>query len=115
MISLGLYPADTSAGFACQEEPFLASMPAELTENAHNPSFRSATRIQESFVAALERNTLGYLAVRTPAWISSDQLTILGFVSQCSAGLCYRLPRSNPDALLVGILCLVFELAGRQP
>jgi archaetidylinositol phosphate synthase len=90
----------------------MASTPTELTESAHHPGFVSATRIQESFVAELERHALAYLAARMPSWISSDQLTILGFVSQCSAGICYALARSNPDALLVGILCLALNWLG---
>jgi len=90
----------------------MASAPAGLTKNAHHPGFVSATRIQESFVAGLERNTLAYLAARMPSSISSDQLTILGFVSQCSAGICYALARSNPETLLVGILCLALNWLG---
>jgi archaetidylinositol phosphate synthase len=90
----------------------MASLPMKLTEAAQNPSFVAATRIQESFVAALETNTLGYLAERTPAWINSDHLTIMGFVSQCSAGLCYALARLNPDALLAGIFCLGLNWLG---
>ena len=90
----------------------MASLPMKLTETAQNPRFVAATRIQESFLAVLERNTLGYLAERTPAWINSDHLTVMGFVSQCSAGLCYALARWNPDALLAGILCLGLNWLG---
>jgi len=90
----------------------MASLPMKLTETAQNPRFVAATRIQESFHAVLERNTLGYLAERTPAWINSDHLTVMGFVSQCSAGLCYALARWNPDALLAGILCLGLNWLG---
>jgi archaetidylinositol phosphate synthase len=90
----------------------MATISARLTENVYHPRFVSAIRIQESFVAALERKALAYLAARTPAWINSDQLTVLGFASQCSAGVCYALARSHPDTLLLGILCLALNWLG---
>ncbi len=68
--------------------------------------FASATRIQESIVAAAEQRTLNWLARRMPAWINSDHLTTLGFVSQCMAGACYGLSKLNPDFLLLGVVCL---------
>jgi hypothetical protein len=51
-------------------------------------AFVHATRIQRSFVASAERQTLVWLARRTPLWINSDHLTLLGFVSQCLVGAC---------------------------
>jgi archaetidylinositol phosphate synthase len=95
-----------------QEESSMASMPTKLVESAAQPSFVPATRIQQSFVATLERNTLAYLAARMPSLISSDHLTILGFVSQCSAGICYGLARWHPKALLIAILCLALNWLG---
>jgi len=74
--------------------------------------FAPASRIQESFSASAEKKVLIWLAERTPAWINSDHLTILGFVSQCLAGVCYALARLNPDALLLGIVCLVLNWLG---
>lgn len=73
--------------------------PKELT-------FAPATRIQESFVAATEKRTLLWLAKRTPGWINSDHLTILGFAGQCLAGACYALARWNRYMLLLGIVFL---------
>ena len=75
-------------------------------------SFAAAMRIQQSLIAAAEQRTLIWLAVRTPTWINSDYLTALGFVSQCSAGLCYALSRQNPRMLLVGIVCLALNWLG---
>ena len=77
-----------------------------------NLEFAPATRIQESLVASAEKRTLIWLAQRTPACINSDHLTLLGFVSQCLAGLCYALARLNPDALLVGIAFLALNWLG---
>jgi phosphatidylglycerophosphate synthase len=74
--------------------------------------FVPAPRIQENLVANLERRTLLWLAARTPACINSDDLTLLGFVSQCLAGACYALARLNPDLLLVGIVCLALNWLG---
>ena len=74
--------------------------------------FAAATRIQESFVAGIEKSVLVWLAQRTPAWINSDHLTILGFVSQCLAGVSYVMARYNPDALLIGIVCLALNWLG---
>jgi len=90
----------------------MPSMPSELAQEVQKPTLVPATRIQRSFVAVLEKNTLAYLAARTPSWINSDHLTILGFLAPCSAGVCYGLARSNPDALLVGIPCLALNWLG---
>lgn len=79
---------------------------------ATNPVFTPATRIQESMISGVERRTLIWLAQRTPTWINSDHLTLLGFVSQCLAGVCYALSRLNPDFLLVGIVCLALNWLG---
>jgi archaetidylinositol phosphate synthase len=75
-------------------------------------SFAPAKRIQQSLIAAAEKRTLIWLALRTPAWIDSDHLTAIGFVSQCLAGICYALSRLNPDMLVVGILCLALNWLG---
>lgn len=74
--------------------------------------FAPATRIQQSLVAGAEKRTLIWLAERTPVWINSDHLTLLGFISQCLAGACYALARLNPHALLVGIVCLALNWLG---
>lgn len=75
-------------------------------------AFAPATRIQESLVAAAEKRTLIWFARRTPAWINSDHLTLMGFISQCLAGACYALARLNPDALLLGIVFLALNWLG---
>jgi archaetidylinositol phosphate synthase len=79
-----------------------------------NPAnaFAPARRIQQSLIAAAEKRTLIWLAARTPAWINSDHLTAIGFVSQCLAGMCYALSRLNPHMLVVGILCLALNWLG---
>jgi len=75
-------------------------------------SFSPATRIQQSVVADLERKVLTSLAERTPQRINSDHLTILGFVSQCLAGICYAVARFHPKALIVGVAFLGLNWLG---
>ena len=75
-------------------------------------TFVPATRLQDSVVSNFERRTLVWLAQRTPACINSDHLTLLGFLSQCMAGVCYALAKFNPDFLMAGIVCLVLNWLG---
>ena len=75
-------------------------------------AFTPAVRLQQSFVAAAEKKTLLCLAERTPSWINSDHLTLLGFVAQCLAGVCYALTRWNRYMLLAGIVCLALNWLG---
>jgi phosphatidylglycerophosphate synthase len=74
--------------------------------------FVPATRLQQSFVAAAEKRTLVWLAERTPRWINSDHLTLLGFTAQCLAGVCYALARWNRSMLLLGIVFLALNWLG---
>jgi archaetidylinositol phosphate synthase len=76
------------------------------------PTFIPATRLQQSFVAAAEKKTLLWLAQRTPNWINSDHLTILGFAAQCLAGISYALARWNRFLLLLGIFFLALNWLG---
>lgn len=80
--------------------------------NLRKLEFSPAARIQESFVAGIEKRTLLWLAHRTPTWINSDHLTALGFVSQCLAGVCYALARWHPKALLPAIVFLALNWLG---
>ncbi len=45
-------------------------------------AFVSAPRENSAWTAALEKRLLIWMAERTPAWIGSDHLTALAFVSQ---------------------------------
>jgi len=75
-------------------------------------SFAPAARMQRSFVAGAEKRALIWLAERTPGWINSDHLTLLGFVSQCLAGVCYALARVHSEALIAGIVFLALNWLG---
>lgn len=74
--------------------------------------FRNAKRIQESALARGEKRALVWMAERTPAWINSDHLTILGFAAQVATGACYALSRFNRLWLIASIACLALNWLG---
>lgn len=69
-------------------------------------------RVQESWLAGIEKRALLWLAVRAPGWIGPDHLTVLGLVAQIGAGVAYALARWNKDALLLVIVCLGLNWLG---
>ena len=77
-----------------------------------NPEFHEAKRIQQSVLANLEKRTLIWLAARTPAWINSDHLTLLGLFSMAGAGAAYWWSSKNPFGLILVILCLALNWLG---
>ncbi|HEY6348868.1 MAG TPA: hypothetical protein VI636_05600 [Candidatus Angelobacter sp.] len=74
--------------------------------------FREAKRTQESFLAALEKKTLCWLAARTPSWINSDHLTLLGLAAMTGAGAGYWWSRTNHAGLFLVIACLALNWLG---
>lgn len=74
--------------------------------------FREAKRIQQSFLADMEKKTLYWLAARTPLWINSDHLTLLGLLAMAGAGAGYWWAQTNPLGLGVVILCLAINWLG---
>ncbi|MGI9101973.1 MAG: CDP-alcohol phosphatidyltransferase family protein [Terriglobales bacterium] len=74
--------------------------------------FVPAQRIQQSISSAAEKRALVWMAQRTPAWINSDHLTLLGFAGQVLAGVFYALARWDRRALLVVIACLALNWLG---
>lgn len=77
-----------------------------------NLPFREAKRTQQSVLAALEKKTLLWLAARTPSWINSDHLTVLGLLAMAGAGVGYWWSRWNRAGLLVVIVCLALNWLG---
>ncbi|HLJ26897.1 MAG TPA: CDP-alcohol phosphatidyltransferase family protein [Candidatus Angelobacter sp.] len=77
-----------------------------------NLRFREAKRTQESFLAVLEKKTLLWLAARTPSWINSDHLTLLGLVAMAGAGLGYWWSRTHPAGLFIVAGCLALNWLG---
>ncbi len=75
-------------------------------------AFKDAARAQTSLLAPLEKKVLIWLAHRMPGWVTSDQLTALGFVSLTGAGLCYGAARWDPRWLLAVIPMLAANWFG---
>jgi len=74
--------------------------------------FRNARRINGSLTAAMEKRALLWMARRAPAWVTSDQLTLLGLAAQFFAGLAYALARFDAQALLLVIFCIALNWLG---
>lgn len=74
--------------------------------------FRNARRVQEAISASLEKRVLVWLAERTPAWINSDHLTVLGAAAMFLAGASYAAARWYPAGLLLATLCLALNWLG---
>lgn len=89
-------------------QPQIVSQSSE----SHPVNFREAKRIQQSFLANVEKRTLIWLAARTPAGINSDHLTLLGLVSMACAGAAYWWSATNRAGLLLVIVCLAVNWLG---
>lgn len=75
-------------------------------------NFADARRINQSLTAAYEKRFLTWMAKRAPGWITSDQLTLVGFASQLGAGLFYVLARYSQYGLVGVIVCIVLNWFG---
>lgn len=74
--------------------------------------FAPARRVNHALTASLEKRALQWMAERAPRWLTSDQLTVLGLISQIGAGLCYALARYDRYTLLGVIVCLALNWLG---
>lgn len=77
-----------------------------------NGTFGHAARIQQSFLAATEKRLLVWMAERTPAWINSDHLTVIGFAAQLMTGISYAIARWSHLGLLGAIGFLILNWFG---
>ena len=87
----------------------MASQTISATTDGH---FKPAQRIHHALTANIEQRALHWLAARMPMWVTSDQLTLLGFSAQLGAGLAYALSRHHRLALLAVVLCLALNWFG---
>jgi archaetidylinositol phosphate synthase len=71
-----------------------------------------AARVQQSILAIPEKRLLIWMAKRTPAWISSDRLTILGFFAQLMTGVSYAVARWSQTGLIAAIAFLIINWFG---
>jgi phosphatidylglycerophosphate synthase len=76
------------------------------------PAFKPSQRSHTSLLAAAEKRALIWIARRLPAWVNSDHLTVLGFLSLIGAGVCYGYARWNAAALLWVIPLLALNWFG---
>lgn len=74
--------------------------------------FISADRVNQSLTANAERRFLLWLAARTPRWITSDGLTLLGLFGQIGAGLAYALSSYDFHMLLLVNLGIMVNWLG---
>ena len=58
-----------------------------------------ATRIQQNILARAERRLLNWLCARLPAWVTPDQLTVLGFAGAIMVAAGYMLSWVNAEWL----------------
>ena len=75
-----------------------------------NTPYTEAKRVHDSFLAAIEKRCLIWMAKRLPPAINSDHLTILAGVAMLGAGLCYW--NGSPTALLISIALLAVNWFG---
>jgi phosphatidylglycerophosphate synthase len=87
-------------------------MQASTASHVQNPEFHHATRVHRALTASLEKRILQWIAVRAPVWLSSDQLTALGLVAQCAAGLFYLVAHTLRLALVAVIACIALNWLG---
>jgi phosphatidylglycerophosphate synthase len=76
------------------------------------PSFKDATRIQDSITSGPERRALYWLAARLPRAVNSDHLTLLGFAAMFLAGVSYSIARWHSVGLLLATLFLAVNWFG---
>lgn len=77
-----------------------------------NAQFTSARRVNQALTARVEKRMLEWMAARAPRWVTSDQLTALGFAAQIAAGVFYAVSRYHRFALLLVILCIALNWLG---
>jgi phosphatidylglycerophosphate synthase len=86
--------------------------PNVLTEVRRIQRFENAARIHNGLTSDPEKRVLFWMAERTPRCVSSDHLTLLGFLAQVLAGVSYALARWNRYWLLAGIFFLALNWLG---
>jgi archaetidylinositol phosphate synthase len=74
--------------------------------------FRAADRAQQSFLAAIEKKCLLWIAARLPRWVTSDLLTALSLVAMLGAGTSYWMARTERVGLLLVIVWLAVNWFG---
>jgi archaetidylinositol phosphate synthase len=74
--------------------------------------FQTARRVNQALTASIEKRVLLWIAEHAPAWVSSDQLTVLGLGAQIGAGIFFAWSRYNRHALILVIVCITLNWLG---
>ncbi len=69
-------------------------------------------REHRSVLAGAEKQALIWIAKRLPRWVTSDGLTLLGFLSMCAAGALYWASRWNRGILPFVVVALILNWFG---
>lgn len=75
-------------------------------------TFSAARRVNQSLTASVEKRALQWMAERAPRWLTSDQLTALGFCAQLAAAVCYAASRHFRSALVLVIPFIALNWLG---
>lgn len=75
-------------------------------------TYKPATRVHESLLAAAEKRCLIWMAERLPARINSDHLTVLAGAAMLGVGLCYWLAPAQPWLLGAVVVLLAVNWFG---
>ncbi len=89
-------------------------MSAPVIPAKNDGGFVPERRVNRALTASIEKGALEWMASRAPGWVSSDQLTALGFAAQIEAGVSYAFPRCRHGALLLVIVFSGAQAARRQ-
>lgn len=81
-------------------------MPTHTAEIQVQERSVQADRVNKALTAGLERRLLRWIAQRTPRWVTSDQLTAVGFGAQIATGLAYAAARNARWPLAMAVLCI---------
>ena len=73
---------------------------------------RTHTREHRSVLAAAEKRLLVAIAVRLPAWINSDHLTLVALIAMIAAGLAFAAIGASPWSAPVFVLALAVNWFG---
>jgi archaetidylinositol phosphate synthase len=94
--------------------PFLHGFHISTWKEKDIMKAKPGTHIREygGFLAAPEKKALQWLAQRTPSWINSDHLTLLGLASMLLAGTCYWISGQSRWALIAAVLALALNWLG---
>lgn len=76
------------------------------------PDIKSHKRINDIFLASLERPALQWLAAHTPSWIGPDHMTVLGLFGSFVIFISYWLTHISPAYLWLASLGFVINWYG---